>query len=113
MRTIKRVAYCRGLMEDAKGIAGLPTVNYEGGDIPAEVLELIECDDLLECGGIHGDPDVGDPVQYDHLLIEHDQGVTEITVYNRGIMLFMTEDETIKRVHRVCCKLGDLDKSAV
>ena len=30
---------------------------------------------LLDLGGTYGDPEAGDPIQYDELRIEHDQGV--------------------------------------
>jgi len=30
---------------------------------------------VLDRGGTYGDPDAGDPIQYDGLRIEHDQGV--------------------------------------
>src|SRR2546428_11606196 len=33
-----------------------------------------------------GDPNVGDPIQYDELRIEHDHGEVEIIVYNRAIL---------------------------
>ena len=53
-------------------------------------------------------PEAGDPIQYDDLRIEHDQGVVEIVVYNRAILLFMTETEAVKRIHQVCCRLDDI-----
>ena len=43
---------------------------------------------LLDLAGIYGDPNAGDPVQYDERRIEDDQGVVEIVVYNRAILLF-------------------------
>ena len=43
---------------------------------------------LLDQAGIYGDPNAGDPVQYDERRIEDDQGVVEIVVYNRAILLF-------------------------
>jgi len=42
---------------------------------------------LLDLGGAYGDPNGGDPIQYDELRIEHDQGDVEIVVYNRAILL--------------------------
>ena len=39
---------------------------------------------LLDLGGTYGDPETGDPVQYDQLRIEHDEGDVEIVVYNRA-----------------------------
>src|SRR5437764_6399345 len=53
-----------------------------------------------------GDPEAGDPIQYDELRIEHDQGDVEIVVYNRAILLFMTDSEPVRRVHEAC--LDDL-----
>jgi len=32
----------------------------------------------------------------------------EIVVYDRAILLFMTDTEAVKRVHEVCCRLDDL-----
>jgi len=54
---------------------------------------------LLDLGGTYGRPEAGDPIQYDHLLIEHDQGAVEIVVYNRAILLFTAESEAVKRIH--------------
>jgi len=42
------------------------------------------------------------PIQYDALRIEHDQGAMEIVVYTRAILLFFTDSEAVRRIHRVC-----------
>ena len=52
-----------------------------------------------------------EPSQYDEPRIEHDQGEGEIVVYNRAILLFMTDSEPLRRIHRVCCRLDDLAAS--
>ena len=36
----------------------------------------------------------------DELRIEHDHGIVEIVVYNRAILLFTTESEAVRRIHR-------------
>jgi hypothetical protein len=36
----------------------------------------------LDLGSTYGEPNAGDPIQYDELRIEHDQGAVEIVVYN-------------------------------
>ena len=56
---------------------------------------------LLDLGGTYGRPEAGDPIQYDELRIEHDQGDVEIVVYNRAILLFTTDSEAVRRIHRV------------
>ena len=48
---------------------------------------------LLNPGGTYGNPNAGDPIQYDELRIEHDQGDVEIIVYNRALLLLTTESE--------------------
>ncbi len=63
---------------------------------------------LLDLGGAYGDPNGGDPIQYDELRIEHDQGDVEIVVYNRAILLFSTDSEAIRRIRQLCCRLEDL-----
>ena len=63
---------------------------------------------LLDLGGTYGDPNVGDPIQYDALRIEDHQGDVEIVVYNRAILLFMTDSEEVRRIQQVCCRLDDL-----
>ncbi len=51
---------------------------------------------LLDLGGTYGRPEAGDPIQYDELRIEHEQGTVEIVVYNRAILLFSYEVRPIK-----------------
>jgi len=55
---------------------------------------------LLDRRGTYGDPSAGDPIQYDELRIERDQGAVEIVVYNRAIRLFTTDNEVVVRRRR-------------
>jgi len=63
---------------------------------------------LLDLGGTYGDPQAGDPIQYDELRIEHDHGDVEIVVCNRAILLFTTDSHAVRRIHEVCCRLDDI-----
>lgn len=56
-------------------------------------------------GAVYGDRDAGDPVEYDHLRLILTDDTVEITVFNRGITLFLSDDEKVRRIHRVLCKL--------
>ena len=62
--------------------------------LPDDVLALLD-QHLLDLGGTYGVPEAGDPIQYDGLRIEHDQGDVEIGVYNRAILLFTTDSEAV------------------
>ena len=65
-------------------------------------------DRFLDLGGTYGDPEAGDPIQYDGLRIEHGQRDVEIVVYNRAILLFFSDSEAVRRIHHVCCRLDDI-----
>ena len=71
--------------------------------LPEEVLALLD-PHLLGLGGSYGDPNVGDPMQYDYLRIEHERGAVEITVYQPGDLLFTTDSEAVSRITR--CAAG-------
>jgi len=83
------------------------TITFEAADLPADALALLD-HHLLDLGGADGDPEAGDPIQYDELRVAHDQGEVEIVVYNRAIVLFTSDSEAMKRIHQGCCRLDDL-----
>ena len=76
-------------------------LTIEATDLPDDVLALLD-HHLVNFGGTYGDPHAGDPIQYDELRIEHDQGDVEIVVYNRAIRLFSADSEGGRRIHQVC-----------
>ena len=53
-------------------------------------------DHLLDLGDTHSDPEAGEPIQSDELVIEHDQGAVEIVVSNRATLLFTTDSEAVE-----------------
>ena len=58
----------------ALGAARLPAITIEAADLPEDVLALLD-HHLLDLGGTYGDHAAGEPIQYDELVIEHDEGV--------------------------------------
>ena len=90
-----------GLLDDPADFQGVKTTIIGRDEMSGEIVDTIFENDLLTAGGIYGIPEAGDPVEVTSLQIRHDYGVTEITVYNLGIMLFHTNDEIYPRVLRV------------
>lgn len=74
---------------------------------PEDVPALLDAH-LVNLAGAYGDPAAGDPIQYDHLRVEHERGAVEITICNRAILLFTTDSDAVRRIHQVCCRLDDL-----
>ena len=99
---IHKVIYRWGMVDDPTNWQGLKTTILDGAQLSDEVVGDIFDNDLLAAGGVYGIPDAGEPVEINSLQITHEHGVTEVTVYNLGIMLFHTDDELYRRVLRVC-----------
>ena len=103
---------CRhGMLEKGIKPESLPVKVWRGARIPAEVRKAVNEEDLLNLGGVYGDKRAGDPVEYDHLKLVLTDDNVEIEVFNRGITLFMTDDERVRRIHRVLCKLDKVGES--
>ena len=94
---IGRVAYRSRFVKRLDDVGSLPAITTEAADLPDDVLALLD-QHLLDLGGTYGDPQAGDPIHYDELRIEHDQGAVEIVVYNRAILLFTTDSSTMIRM---------------
>ena len=104
-QNLERIEYRRGMLEKGAKPGDLPVKVWRRIKIPAELMEAIIKEDLLNLGGVYGDRTVGDPVEYDHLKIVLTDDIVEITIFNRGITLFLSDDERVRRIHRVLCKL--------
>ena len=105
IQNLERIEYRKGLLEKGMKAGGLPVKVWRGARIPADVRKAINEEDLLNLGGVYGDKSVGDPVEYDNLKLVLTDDTVEITVFNRGITLFMSDDKRVRRIHRVLCKL--------
>ena len=105
LKDLKQIEYCRGMLEEGMKPENLPVKVWRGAKIPADVRASVNEEGLLNLGGVYGDQNIGDPVEYDHLKLISTGDTVEITVFNRGIMLFMSDDEEVQRIHRVLCKL--------
>lgn len=102
---ISKITYRHGLLDDIEDDAGLEAIILDGPAVTPDVVRLIHDNQILEAAGVCGDPTVGDPLEIDELEIEHPGGPTRITLYNRAIMLFTTNDEFYIQLHRVCCAI--------
>lgn len=99
--TIHQVISRWGMVEDHTDSRELRTTIIERDELSQEVVDAVFDNELLAAGGVYGVPEAGDPVEVTSLEITHDHGVTKVTVYNLGIMLFNTNDEIYPRVLRV------------
>jgi len=92
MARIERVSYRSRFGKRLRESRRLPAITFEAADLPEDVVALVDAH-LLDFGGTYGDPNAGDPIQYDELRIEQDESEVEIVVCNRAIMPFVTDSE--------------------
>lgn len=74
---------------------------------PAEVQPSINNEVILDSASIYGGKDVGYPVDYERLRLVLTSDVVRIEAFDHGTTLFMTENEKVKRIRRVPCKLDE------
>lgn len=109
--SIHRLRYFHGLFPDETdvGPAGARlAVDWRDSEIPRSVLDAFESENVVELGGVHGDPHAGDPLEVDDLHLEHDCGPSlEIRVLNRAIAFFTEGAPEVVRLHRFFSKIWD------
>jgi len=102
---LDHIKYRHGMLKKGMVPDDLPVKVWCKAEIPTDIQKTVVEEDLLNLGGVYGDENVGSPVEYDCLNLVLADGTVEITVFNRGITLFTTDDERVRRIHRVLCKL--------
>jgi len=104
LSTIQHVRYLRGLDEPAHKKAGRQglRVSEWSTPVPSSILEAFERERIEELEGHWGDERVGRPVQLDRIEVETDTDLLTIEVANRAICLVASDDEELRRIHRVC-----------
>ena len=107
---LEQIEYRSGILEKAMKPDSLPNKVLRGAKIVAHVRAAIDVENLLNLGGVYGDKAAGDPVENDHIKLCLTDDTVEITVFNRGIALLMSDDERIRRIHRVLCKLDAMGR---
>ena len=111
IQDLEQIEYRRGMLKKGMVPEDLPVRVWRGTEIPTNIQKAVVEEDLLNLGGVYGDEDVGSPVEYDYLKLVLADDTVEIMVFNRGITLFTTDDEQVRRIHRVLCKLDKRGES--
>ncbi|MFZ0453005.1 MAG: hypothetical protein WCE54_07115 [Ignavibacteriaceae bacterium] len=98
---IHKITYKNGMIKNLNEKEKMPAYFFDENSLPDNILDLMKQTKIIELGGTYGDPKAGNPIQYDHLTIEHDEGTTTIEAFNISIFLLFAEDPYIKKVFQV------------
>lgn len=104
-KDLLQIEYRRSMHSEGSDTENLEAKSWRSAEIPTGVIEAIDRENLLSLGGVYGDRNAGDPMECDNLKLVLADDTVDITVYNRGIALFTSDDERIRRIHRVLCEL--------
>src|SRR5258708_4525004 len=96
-----RIIYKRAMLSKMP-VGDVPTVVIERIDIPAALVTALQAEDVASLGGRYGEPRWASPIEYDHVVVEHAGGRTEIEVFNRAIHIMVKDSAKLQRVFRVC-----------
>jgi hypothetical protein len=104
---IVQVTYARAMLDRVADAAKVPSTTLDGENLPGLVIDGIDRERLGELAGEWGEPDAGEPIEYERLRVAYERGSFEITLFNRGVMLIFCDDERVRRMHRVLCVVHD------
>jgi hypothetical protein len=104
---IVEVTYTRAMLDHVADAATVPSTTLRGETLPPVVIDAIERERLEALAGEWGEPDAGEPIEYEQLHVTYERGAFELTLFNRGILLIFYDDERIRRMHRALCVVHD------
>ena len=86
----------------------LEDISFEGNEIPDQVSDRLNEDDVLSLNESYGDIAAGDPSSFDFLRVLTTCGVEkDIEVFNIAILLFMDNREETRRLFRIINTIKD------
>ena len=106
IQDLEQIEYRRGLLKRGMKPADLSAKVWRGSKISSEIRKSINEENILNMGGVYGNKNAGDPVEYDHLKLILTDDVVEIEFFNRGVTFYLLKDDKkVRSIHRVLCKL--------
>jgi hypothetical protein len=104
---ILEVTYTRAMLDHLADAVTVPSTTLRGDTLPPVVIDAIQRERLAELAGEWGEPSAGEPIEYEQLHVAHERGAFELTLFNRGILLLVSDDERVRRMHRALCVVHD------
>ena len=98
---IQKITLQSGFLTTIDDKSKCTTLSFEGEAIPQDVIEILTNEDYKTLKLRYGDPSGGEPIQYDLMTIEDEEGTKAIEIFNRAILLMFNNTEETRRAHRV------------
>jgi len=102
---IEQISYKHGMIKKPSHRKKLHARYLSKGNIPDEIVALIEENEVMSIKGTLGEKEGGYPIEYEEVKIIADGNETRFEVYNKGMSIFVNETAELKRVFELCIKL--------
>jgi len=110
IQDLESIEYRGGLLAKGMNPGDLKIKKWKRTKIPPEIKWSMIEENILNLGGIYGDKDAGEPMQYEHVKITLTEDTVEVIFFNRAITLLATDDDIHRRLHRFFQKLENYRK---
>ncbi len=81
---IVRVTYARTMLDRVADVATSPSTTLREETLPPVVIDAIQQERLEELAGEWGEPDAGEPIEYERLRVAYERGAFELTVFTEA-----------------------------
>ena len=102
---IERISYKHGMLKKPSHKKKLRAKHLVKGQIPSEILKLIEDEEIFSLSGTYGEKDGVIPMEYEEVKIKADGNETTFEIYNKGMSMFTNETQELKRAYKLCVRL--------
>lgn len=93
------------MVSNFKTVDSLKLIKYDESDLPDNIIQIIKTHKELSKSNTFGEKDLGDPQEYEKLIIEDSSGTKEFEYFNKGIYFMMKGREEDRPVFQVFAHL--------
>lgn len=104
-----KIKYVRAMVDNFKEVDSLRLYEYDESDLPNEILEIIKTHKDFSRSNTFGQKDLGEPQEYEKLIIEDSSASREFEYFNKGIYYMAIGGEKDRPVFQVFAHLMSMD----
>jgi hypothetical protein len=93
-----KVKYIHQLIRDRKEMGTTPLATYKAEEISQEVMDILQKDEAFLQSRVFGDPRLGDPLEYEKLVVIDEGSEKTFEYYNKGIHYMTQSGEPARRI---------------
>jgi hypothetical protein len=106
-----KIKYYHAMLENINERSKLSLKEYQESDIPENILSILKMNKHFKSSKIFGDKDLGEPIEYEKLVVSKDGEDDKVfEYYNKGIHYMMYGGENEKPIFQMFAHFMMRDK---